>query len=161
MEPLPALHPVGGDLRGGHLSERGRHPALAARVGVRRKHELVAALRLLEAFREERKHFGPRPLRGFAADGDRDAPQPAQRNALFSFSKNPSSARYVSSSVERPNCSSRCRCSSVNRRGTATLTSTRWSPRPNPCSTGIPRPRSTRISPGCVPSGNSSSVSPS
>src|SRR5205823_10380868 len=137
----------------GHLSKRGRHPAFTPCVGVRRQHELVAALRLLEAFREEGEHLGARPLRSFAADGDRDAPQSAQRNALFSFSKNPSSARYVSSSVERPNSSSRRCCSSVSRRGTATLTSTRWSPRPNPCSTGIPPPRSTRISPGCVPSG--------
>ena len=31
----------------------------------------------------------------------------------------------------------------------ATFTSTRWSPRPKPCSTGMPSPRSTRTSPGC------------
>ena len=44
----------------------------------------------------------------------------------------------------RSNSSSRRRCSSVRRRGTETLTSTRWSPRPKPCSTGMPLPRSTR-----------------
>jgi hypothetical protein len=93
VEPLPALRPVRRDVGRGHVAERGRHPALAPGVGVRRQHDLLAPLRLLEAFREEGEHLGARPLYGFAADGDRDAPQPAQRNALFSFSKNPSSAR--------------------------------------------------------------------
>ena len=44
VEPLPALHPIGRDVGRGHLSERGRHPALAPGVGVRRQHELGAAL---------------------------------------------------------------------------------------------------------------------
>ena len=41
--------------------------------------------------------------------------------------------------------------------GTTTFTSTRWSPRPKPWRTGIPRPFRTRISPGCVPASNASS----
>ena len=57
--------------------------------------------------------------------------------------------------------SSRRRCSSVRRRGTTTLTSRRWSPRPRPWSTGMPAPRITRTSPGCAPGSNSSSTSPS
>jgi hypothetical protein len=42
------------------------------------------------------------------ATGDEDAPQ---RNALFSFSKKPSSAVYVRSSACESNSSSRRRCS--------------------------------------------------
>ena len=60
-------------------------------------------------------------------------------SALFSFSKKPSSraVRLLVGSLRRtPRAASRC--SSVSRRGTMTLTSTRWSPRPKPCSTGIP-----------------------
>src|SRR5215218_9498559 len=61
----------------------------------------------------------------------------------------------------RPNLSSSSRCSSVRRCGICTFTSTRWSPRPNPCKTGIPQPFSTLTSPGCVPGSSSSSSSPS
>ena len=60
-----------------------------------------------------------------------------------------------SDSVSKRSRSSRC--SSVRRRGTATLTSTRWSPRRERSSDGIPLPRSTRTSPGCVPGSKSSS----
>ena len=59
------------------------------------------------------------------------------------------------------NSSSSRRCSSVRRRGTVTFTSTRWSPRPKPWSTGMPLPFRTRTSPGCAPGSNSSSIGPS
>ena len=44
--------------------------------------------------------------------------------------------------ASRSNSSSASRCSSVRWRGTATFTTSRWSPRPKPWSTGIPLPRS-------------------
>jgi hypothetical protein len=62
-------------------------------VGIGGEHEHVAPLGLLEPFGEQREHLGPRGLRTVAADRDRDPAETAQRNALFSFSKNPSSER--------------------------------------------------------------------
>ena len=41
-----------------------------------------------------------------------------------------------------------------------TLTVTYWSPRPRPLKCGIPFPRSTNVSPDCVPGGMVSSSSP-
>ena len=88
-------------------------------------------------------------------NADRDAPEDAQRNALLSFSKKPSSAPV---GVRRPTTArtarAGARCSSVRRRGTVTLTSTRWSPRPEALQHGIPLPRRTCTSPGCVPGSN-------
>ena len=93
VEVLPALLPVGRNVLRRDRSEDGRHPRLAARVGVGRELELVAPLGFFEALREESQHLGARRLRGFAVDGDGNAPQADQRNALFSFSKKPSSTR--------------------------------------------------------------------
>ena len=88
-------------------------------VGVDRE----GAVELLHALREEMEQEHELRL---AADDD----VPLQRNALFSFSKKPSSDLYVCSSTCESNSARRRRWSSVSRRGTRTLTSTRWSPRP-------------------------------
>src|SRR5436190_10483888 len=115
----------------------------------------VRAVQLLDALREDVQE--EREL-GLAADDD----VPLQpRNMLFSFSYRPSSALYVPSWECDSNSASSRRCSSVRWRGTTTLTRMRWSPRPKPCSTGMPRPRSTTICPGWVPGASSSSSSPS
>src|SRR5438094_355673 len=53
----------------------------------------AASLGFLETLRKQGQHLRPGGLGRFAVDGDGDAPQADQRNALFSFSKNPSSAR--------------------------------------------------------------------
>src|SRR6266576_635149 len=58
VEVLPTLLPVGRHLFRRNRSEDGGHPSLAARVGVGRELELVAALGLFEALREERQHLG-------------------------------------------------------------------------------------------------------
>src|SRR5262249_34335348 len=84
----------------------------------------------------------------------------AHRKRPLTLSKNPSSVLYVRSCECDSNSASRRRCSSVRCRGTTTFTSTRWSPRPKPWSTGMPRPRNTTTCPGCVPAANSSSSSP-
>jgi hypothetical protein len=93
VEALPALLPVDRNLARGDRTEDRGHPGLPARVGVGGELELLAPLGLLEALGEQRAHVRPRRLGGLAVDGDRDPPEPAQRNALFSFSKNPSSVR--------------------------------------------------------------------
>src|SRR5262249_28950532 len=151
VELAPSLLPAGldvGDLR----------PARRLPVGIRRELELAAVLALLEAVRVPLEPLGARPLRARERDADRHA---LQRNALFSLSKKPSCCAYVSSVESRSNSSSRRRCSCVTWCGITTLTRMRWSPRPKPWSTGIPRRESTRTSPGCVPGPSSSSNGPS
>src|SRR3954454_11603877 len=161
VEGLPAVTPVRCDILPPRAAEAVPEALLTRRIGVRDQLDALARLDLLEAGREELEHPCPCCLCALGGDGNRDAAQSAQRTALFSLSKNPSPASYVSAPDNRSNSSSNCRCSSVSRRGTTTLTSTRWFPRPNPCNTGSPRPRSTTNSPDCVPASNVSSVSPS
>ena len=156
VELAPAVLPAGFDLD--RVARRESAEDTLAGIPVGGQLELAGMLDLLEAFRGELEEPRAKLLGRLRRDSDRGADQ---RNALFSFSKKPSSARYVSSSLSRSNSwSSRC-CSSVSRRGTVTLTRTRWSPRPKPWSTGIPWPRRTRTWPGCVPGSNSSSTGPS
>src|SRR6476661_537785 len=112
----------------------------------------VAALKLLDALGKDVEQE-----RGLSADDD----VPPQRKALLSLPNRPSGLPYVLSSACSSNSCSRRRCSSVSRRGTRTLTRTRWSPRPRPCRIGMPRPCRTAISPGCVPGANSTSSWPS
>src|SRR5581483_3556585 len=107
-----------GHLAAARRAERRPQTLLPARVGVGDELDPVEALDLLEALREELEHQRPRFLGALGGDVDRDAPQAAQRNALFSFSKNPSSLRYVSSPADRSNSSSSRRCSSLRWRGT-------------------------------------------
>ena len=92
VEVAPALLPVGGHVVGPHLAERGPEPLLARVVGVRDQLEPVGVLDLLEALREELEHQRPRRLGALDRDGRGDAAERAQRKALFSFWKNPSSA---------------------------------------------------------------------
>src|SRR5581483_10632654 len=157
VERPPALLPARLDLAHARLREGRQHPLRRLAVGGQLD-PAAAEVDLLGPLGRELEHARPRRLELGArhADGGAD-----QRNALFSLPRKPSSGPYVPSSESRSNSSSSRRCSSVSRRGTVTLTSTRWSPRPNPCRTGIPRPFSTRTSPGCVPGASSSSTSPS
>ena len=69
---------------------------LAARVGVGDELDPVGEIDLLEALREQLEHLGARLLCALDGDGNRDPPDGVQRNALFSLSKNPSPASYVS-----------------------------------------------------------------
>src|SRR5262249_13548279 len=157
----PAILPPVLHVTAAHSGEERPQPLLAGRVGVGGELDAAFLVDLLEAFREQLEHGRARLLEATRCDFDRDSAERAQRNALFSFSKNDSSWRYVCSSLRASNSSSRRRCSSFSRRGTETFTSTRWSPRPKPCSTGMPLPRSTLTSPGCVPGDSSSSSGPS
>src|SRR5919198_2550439 len=161
VEVAPAVLPALGDvLRHRSAAEGLPQPLLAVGIGVGDELDAFRLFDLLEAVGEQLDHSRARELGSSGGDGHRDAPR-RQRNALFSFSKKPSSTRYVSSVDIRSNSSRSRRCSSESWRGTRTFTSTRWSPRPNPCRTGRPFPRRTRTSPGCVPGGKVSSASPS
>ena len=118
VELPPAVLPAARDGARRDVEAPAQH-ALPRRIGVHRE----AAFDLLEALRKELEQL--REL-GLAAADD-DAPQ---RNALLIFSKRPSSALYVSESACASNSARSLRCSSLRRRGTTTLTRTRWSPRP-------------------------------
>jgi hypothetical protein len=74
-------------------SERLPQTLLADSVRVGDQLDRVAAVHLLEPVREELEHDGARLLGALARHFDADAAETRQRNALFSFSKNPSSAR--------------------------------------------------------------------
>ena len=54
-----------------------------------------------------------------------------------------------------------CSCSGVRVFGTTSLRCTMMSPVPRPCRRGKPLPRKLMVSPGCVPTGISTSMSPS
>jgi hypothetical protein len=81
MKLAPALLPAGLDVLCGNAGRR-------LTLGVRGELELVGDDALLEPFRKALEPFGPRLLRALERDANRDA---LQRNALFSFSKKPSS----------------------------------------------------------------------
>jgi hypothetical protein len=94
VEAAPPLLPVALDGRRGDVGvpERRAQALLARRPGVDGELDRLS-LDLLEPVREELDEDGSRLLDGRPRDRDRDPPQPPQRKALFSFSKNPSSAR--------------------------------------------------------------------
>ena len=92
MEIAPALLPAGVDGVCPDRAERSPETLLPTRVGVGHELDAVREVTLLEAFREELEHQRPRALRTLWRDDRRDAAQRGQRNALFSFSKNPSSS---------------------------------------------------------------------
>src|SRR5262249_6567104 len=102
-------------------------PLLPQGVGVGGQLDPVGAVELLEARWKQLEQDRPRCLRAPVRQGDRDS---SQRKALFSRWKKPSSGRYASSPIASATSSSSLRASGVRRRGTATLTSTRWSPLP-------------------------------
>src|SRR5437763_1357050 len=106
VELTPATLPPLRDVAPARVPEHLPEPLLAAGIGVGHELDAVGALDLLEAVREELDHPRPRLLGPRNRDLDRDAARGRQRNALFSLSKNPSSARYVSSVDSRSNSSS-------------------------------------------------------
>src|SRR5437763_1464877 len=93
VELLPARFPVGRDLARHYGAEVLAGAALAVCIRVGAELELVATVRLLETFRKERQHPCSGLLGGRAPDADGNPSQLGQRKTLFSFSKNPSSAR--------------------------------------------------------------------
>ena len=93
MEGPPAVRPVGGHVRLLGGTERARDPRADDPVGVGRELQLAAALAFLEALRDELEHPCAGLLRAFERNGHRDAAETAQRKALFSLSKKPSSGR--------------------------------------------------------------------
>jgi hypothetical protein len=90
VESAPPLLPAELDRFRARPAEYLPQPLLAARVRVRDELEAVVQLHLLEPLRKELDHRRPRLLRPRGRHADRDAPED-QRNALFSFSKKPSS----------------------------------------------------------------------
>ena len=89
----PALLPVIGHRRGGRPFEHLPQALFAAGVRVRRQFDVAVVLPLLESLGEELDHERTGALGPLRDDPDGDAAQDAQRKALFSFSKNPSSTR--------------------------------------------------------------------
>jgi hypothetical protein len=89
----PALRPVLGNVVLLCGAERARDPGSAEPVRVRGELELVPALPLLEAFGRELEHERARLLCPVERHAHRDSAEAAQRKALFSFSKKPSSGR--------------------------------------------------------------------
>ena len=94
MEAPPPLLPAGRDRSNGHLTEGRAQELLAARVHVGRELEPALALDLLEPRRGERKESSAGDLGLAGRHAERDAPQVAQRSALFRRRKNPSSSSF-------------------------------------------------------------------
>ena len=93
VEGAPAVLPAVLDVGRPRSAEERPEPLLAGGVGVGGELDAVRAVDLLEALREELEHGRASLLGARVADLDRDSAQAAQRNALFSFSKKPSSCR--------------------------------------------------------------------
>src|SRR5262249_26282833 len=155
VERAPAVFPARLDVVEARVGERGGDASRS--IVVRGELDGARQLALLEPLGRELEEARAQLLRAVRRDRDGG---PDQWKWLLSRSKKPSCLAYVSWSLAWSNSPSSRRCSSVSRRGTVTLTSTRWSPRPCPWSTGIPRPRSVFISPGWVPGSNSSCTGP-
>ena len=90
VECAPAVLPALLDVGRARAAEGRPEPLLAARVGVGDQLDAAGGLPLLEALGEELEHQRAAVLGLRGADGHGD-PAQAQRNALFSLSKNPSS----------------------------------------------------------------------
>ena len=85
---MSALASVERELRAAVAAEQLPEALLPAGVGVRDELDPPAfAVDLLETLREELEHLRARLFRPGLGHGDRDTPERAQRNALFSFSK--------------------------------------------------------------------------
>ena len=91
VESLPAVAPVSGHVLASGAAECLPEPFLATGIGVGDQLDAVRRLDLFEAFGKELEHLRPRFFRTLDGHGHRDPPHDAQRNALFSLSKNPSS----------------------------------------------------------------------
>jgi hypothetical protein len=93
VELAPSLLPALVDVGGGGTAERLPDALLAGRVRVCRQLERAVRVELLEALGEELEHHRPRGLGATGRDRDRDPAEDAQRRALLSLSKKPSSRR--------------------------------------------------------------------
>jgi hypothetical protein len=94
VEAPPAVLPAGLHRPTADVRELGTKVVLAHVVRVRRQLDSVGRRCLLEALREQLEQPRSYFLRPLGGNGDDDAAEGAvQRNALFSFSKKPSSAR--------------------------------------------------------------------
>ena len=91
MKGTPTVLPALGHVVAARATEEVPQALLAARVGVRRELNAFGAVDLLEALGEELEHGRARLLQPLAPDLDRNSAETGQRNALFSFSKKPSS----------------------------------------------------------------------
>ena len=93
MEVAPTILPPRLDVCRGCAAERVPEALFAAGVRVRDELGRPAAVDLLEAAGEQLEHDGARRLDPLGRDLDAHAAEAAQRKALFSFSKKPSSWR--------------------------------------------------------------------
>ena len=94
VEVAPALLPAGTHVVGAHLAEGRPEPLLARVVGVRDQLEAVGVRRAPRSPAGRARASAPAPprhARRGATERPADAAARSQRNALFSFSKNPSS----------------------------------------------------------------------
>jgi hypothetical protein len=92
----PLVLPAVGHRLDTNVAEARAEPLSPGLVGERDQLGRVGSVDLGEPVRKQLEHRGRRLLDELAGNDDRSAEQ-AQRKALFSFSKKPSSGRYVSS----------------------------------------------------------------
>ena len=122
VELLPAVLPAGLDAFGRDVGERVSELGLAVLVGEHDELDALARRALLEAVRKALEQHSCRYLGLDGRDADCDAPKAAQRSALLSRPKKPSSGfcTYASGPSVRSTSSSMRRCSSSSAVGTAT-----------------------------------------
>ena len=93
MERAPPVLPAGLDVGAARSAEEVPEALFAAGVGIRGELDPLRTVDFLESLGEELEHGRARLLEPLRADLDCDSAQAAQRNALFSLSKKPSSWR--------------------------------------------------------------------
>jgi hypothetical protein len=93
VERAPPVLPPTFDIGSAPVPEERPHTLFTRRVGVGGELDATGTVDFLEALRKELEHGRARLLGAFVPDFDRDTPEGAQRNALFSFSKKLSSCR--------------------------------------------------------------------
>ena len=93
VERPPPVLPARLHVRGARAAEEVPETLLAARIGVGGELDPLRAVDLLEALGEQLEHDRARLLEPLRPHLDGDSAQAAQRNALFSLSKKPSSWR--------------------------------------------------------------------
>ena len=91
VERAPPVLPAPFDVVAARAAEEVPEALLSACIRVRSELDALRAVDLLEALGEELEHRRARLLEPLGADLDGDSAQAAQRNALFSLSKKPSS----------------------------------------------------------------------
>jgi hypothetical protein len=93
VKGAPPVLPARLDVVAARTAEEVPEALLAAGVGVGSELDALRTVDFLEALGEELEHGRASLLEPLPADLDRDSAQAAQRNALFSLSKKPSSWR--------------------------------------------------------------------